>query len=87
MKIFGKNNESVNIIVTFENFEKRTHSRKFDETHSQKILTINGKIKCDIITSGFGILDVFVKNTFGQMIERVVNRLCERDEKVSQNRK
>lgn len=86
MKIFGKNSENVNIIVTFENFEKRTHDRKFD-TASQRIVSINGKIKCDIITSGFGLIDVFVKNTFGQLIERVVNRICERDEKVSQSRK
>ena len=91
-----KGDDNFNVTVNFTNVKVQVEKQNREYVDKEKFgmsdqkvsesketVTINGDLK--IFGNSNGRLIVEVKQALGGFIERIVNRLCARDEKVSEN--
>ena len=83
MNIFGKGETKISVKVSFNNFEKATKTHELGDGSVEKDIRIGGDIDVDIAYRGEGSLSLSTRYV-RDWVERIINRLCERDEKIAE---
>ena len=77
-----KGNDDFAVNVVFENLEVKVDKNKL-ENHEVETVTVNGRINVNGRNNGRLIIEV--RQALGGFIQNIIDRICKKDEKVSEN--